>query len=249
MPTLYFLDGLGSNRHYVAPLQKALASKGIDLHYLALPGHPENLTCTIHHMDDLVNWFEAQVPDTGATVMGFSLGADLAAALAMNSQRIERLILLDGAIQDWANYPIDKELHAAKEHLANTTISDFDQYLLDKAKQTPYWSEDLAMAEQLAFIKGKDHLYHLNLVPETILALLRIRHHNGLILANKNYQTPTLLILAEKPEGLLATKQQLLTQLSNHYVSHLILKGTTHDLYLEAPDKIALATAFFLDTV
>lgn len=247
MSKVYFLDGLGSNRYYTLPLTQAFSKQGIDLVYLALPGHPNNRQYHVENSKDLARWFEEQVPEDKVVVMGFSLGADLASILAMTSTKIERLILLDGAVTDFTAYPLDKELTAAQTHMSMMVLDDLENYLAEQARQTEDWNDVLAQAERASFEKREDGKYYLALDEEIVLNLLRIRHQFGNVLTRPDFQTPTLVILAEQPNQLLTEKQSLLAKASKEYVSSLVLKGTSHQLYLEAPDKIVTATRFFLD--
>lgn len=247
MPKVYFLDGLGSNAYYTLPLKEAFFKQGIELLYLALPGHPANRDYHIEDMTDLARWFEEQVDEDRVVVMGFSLGADLASILAMTSKKIERLILLDGAVTDFTAYPLDKELTAAKTHMSMMVLEDLEAYLAEQARQTEDWNSVLEQAERASFEKREDGNYYLALDEEIVLNLLSIRHQFGNVLTRVDFQTPTLVIISEQPKQLLTEKQSLLAKASKEYVSSLVLKGTSHQLYLEAPEKIVTATRFFLD--
>lgn len=249
MTPLYYLDGLGGNRHYPVALKKALAQQGIDLIYLPLPGHPDNLDSQVKTPRDLVAWFQEAVGDTGPhLVMGYSLGADLATIIAQESQLIARLILLDGGLLDRQKHLIDKEVTIARQHMTAFALSDLEAYLADQEETNPHWSKDLEAAERLALVYDEvANKYVLNLNQDQVLDLLRLRFDAGSPLLTATYQTPTLLILADSPEQDLVAKKKLLEQASQDMVSHLILPNSSHQLYLEYPDKIALASRFFLD--
>lgn len=246
MPKMYFLDGLGSNRYYVTPLKEAFAAQGLDLIYLPLPGHPEHLESSVRTLDDLLTWFEGAVTEEKVTLMGFSLGADLGSYLAYRSPKVTRLILLDGGLVDVTKAPLDKELEAARRYLEDTVVDDLEHYIADQAFQNADWTTDLEQAERYAFCKVGD-CYRLNLNPEMILTLLRLRYEACLTILQPDYQTPTLAIVASSPQSLLVEKQATLAKASKDFVSSLILPKTSHNLYREAPDKIALATRFFVE--
>lgn len=241
MPTVYFLDGLGSNEYYALPLNRALAEQGIDLVYLSLPEEE------VDSLDDFVVWFDKSVADEAITLMGFSLGADLGAYLAYASQKVARLILLDGGLLDVSKtMPLEKELAEAAAYLDQVVIEDLEAYIAEQASQTADWTDELEQAERHSFYE-KDGRYYLKLTKKEVCGLLTLRYKAGLPILKSDYQTPTLAIVAQEPKSLLAEKKATLEQASKDYVSSLILPDTSHNLYREAPDKIALATRFFLD--
>lgn len=248
MSKVYFLDGLGSNRYYVSPLKQSLAAQGIDLVYLALPGHPDALDVNVECLTDLVSWFEHSVSEEEVTLMGFSLGADLGAYLAHASQKVSRLILLDGGLLDMGQTSLVKELDAASSYFDQMVIEDLEAYIAEQASQTANWTAELEQAERYAFCQ-QDGYYCLKLAKNTVYNLLRLRHEVGLPLLKSDYQTPTLAIVAQEPQSLLLEKKATLNQVSKDYVSSLILPDTSHNLYREVPDKIALATRFFLEAL
>ena len=248
MTAVYFLDGLGSNRFYVTPLAKALESQGIELVYMALPGHPDNEACHVETLDGFLEWFEGLVDQDNVTLMGFSLGADLATYLAYHSSKVARLILLDGGLLDVTQAPLQQELEAASHYIDQMVVEDLEAYLQEEAAQSEAWSEDLEQAERYAFVKDGS-TYRLKLDKETVLKLLSLRYEAGLVITKSDYATPTLAILAQKPESLLTQKQANLQKANKDFVSSLTLPDTSHNLYREVPDKIALATRFFLDAL
>ncbi|MGT2829141.1 alpha/beta fold hydrolase [Streptococcus hillyeri] len=241
MTPIYFLDGLGSNRHYVTRLEEALVEQGFELTYLALPGQPDNFDCPIETLEDLTAWFNKQTPNTPFILMGFSLGADFAAYLAKQSSHVSHLILLDGGFMDFDvfGYSLEQELADTKAYFASETFADLGEKLREEEKSADYWGEDLEKAVRHAYVK-KENQYQLNLNSEIILNLLKIRRDCQFVISKPDFSVPTLMILSDSPAEFLDFKQTQLSKIKNNHITSKILSNTTHHLYLEKPNQVAV---------
>lgn len=242
MKTIYFLDGLGSNRYYVKRLEATLLDKGIKLHYLPLPGHPDNLDCQLSTLEELVSWFETSVLENAITLMGFSLGADFAAYLAHQSSKIKQLILLDGAYWDLSEYPIEQELQDIRNYLSSQVTADLSDAIQEQ-KSESFWGSDLEEAIYYSYQK-KEGGYHLRLNEESILDLLRLRRKMMGTLALPSFSVPTLLLISGQPEELIKEKRLLLEKIQNPLITIKIINEASHSMYLEVPEKIAETLTF-----
>lgn len=247
MRSVYFLDGLGSNRYYAEDLRLALAEEGLRLIYLPLPGHPDNLDTQLTCKEEVLDWLRAVLPEEPCDLLGYSLGADLAAAFAHHHpERVSRLVLLDGGCFDLSALPLAAELEGAQTYLDAQVFGDMAEHLNQARAGHQAWSANLERAEQEAYaFKEAIGLYQLKLTPETILALLTYRRAFGLSLQAADYQVPTHVIISDQPEETLAAKLTVLSA-TGSWVTHEIFAGAGHDVYMVYPQETAgrIAVAF-----
>lgn len=246
MKSIYFLDGLGSNRYYAQRLTSALAVEGYRLIYLPLPGHPDNLVQKIESLDDLKIWFEANTPKEDFLLMGFSLGADFAAYLSQQSHYVTRLILLDGGFMTFDGFSLEQELADAQNYLRTESVKDLEKKLSQEAEMTSFWDEDLALATRYAYEKKAD-AYHLKLTEETILNLLAIRRDCLFVIREPHFAVPTLVLLSDSPADFLTFKQSQFEKVENKVVRSIVISDSDHQFYLEKASEIAIAVAQFCD--
>lgn len=245
MTEVYYLDGLGGNRHYLVPLTEALAKKGYNLHYLPLPGHPEALDVKVNSRADLLAWFEEKVLESDIILMGYSLGADMASFLAYQTGKVRQLLLLDGGIWTFDDYPWEQELADSRAYLDNQVYEDLAIKIAQEQEEYPHWADQLAQAVQTAYIK-KDGNYQLNLNADSVFDLLKLRREILFTLSKTDYQVPTLLLLADSPAPLLELKMAQVNKIPHQQVQVDIVENTSHQLYLEKPESLAVLICQFI---
>lgn len=242
MTRLYFLDGLGSNHYYAEDLRLALAAKGLDLIYLPLPGHPDNFDALPTSKEDLLDWIGSVLPEAPCTLLGYSLGADLAAAFAHHRpERVDRLVLLDGACVDLSALGLDlaQELEGAAAHLSGHVFGDMVEHLERTQAESGRWSANLERAEAEAYAFDEaSGLFRLKLNPDAAKVLLTYRREFGLSLQATDFVTPTHLIISDQPADFLAHKLAVLTAAAP-CVSYEVVEGAGHDFYMVYPDQTA----------
>lgn len=246
MTEIYFLDGLGSNRHYSQALQEGLARAGYPVTYLPLPGHPENLNQSLAGTEDFVAWLEQQLPSQPVILMGFSLGADLAAIFAhLRPERIRRLLLLDGAIltNDQKAGDAATAIANAKAYVASQVVLDLEAHLAQQGQLDPA----LEAAERLAYVYDEQlGAYRLNLT-DTIDDLLTLTYDWGLVALTHGLTPPVHYILAGEPQEFLAVKLANLNQLSLPQISYQVITDAGHDLYQTHTKDVIEAITSFLE--
>lgn len=236
MKKIYFLDGLGSNQYYANRLKQSLENQKLELVYLALPGHPDNLNCNLNNLSDFQDWFENQLIEDSIILMGFSLGADFACYLAHHSTRVKQLILLDGGYWDLSDYPLEQELQDSLAYINSQITSDIESTIQQETKES-YWNDDLRLAINQSYHKI-DNEYHLNLNLDTILQLLVWRRDSLGLIKSPTFKTNTLLLISGQPKESLVIKEKLIQELSD-YIQIVILPHASHNMYLEYPNDIA----------
>lgn len=236
---LYFLDGLGSNRYYAADLIAELAHQGIQVVYLPLPGHPDNLTTLVDSPESLIDWLDKVLPTTPAFLLGYSLGGDLAAAYATaRPERVAALLLLDGACTDLTVYPEAQELAEAKEYLESQVFGDMAEHLEYVKAESERWSANLERAEVLAYTENQEAGgYHLNLVEEAVLGLLKVRRQFGPVLQAPDFPVPTRVIISDQPAEFLQQKVDFLSTCSPA-IAYQVLKDSDHGFCMTKPKSL-----------
>ncbi|MGT2896364.1 alpha/beta fold hydrolase [Streptococcus entericus] len=238
--TVYFLDGLGSNRYYAADLLAALADRGVRVNYLPLPGHPDNLEQSVVSNEALLIWLSQQLPETPVTLLGYSLGADIAAAYAYAYPwRVSQLILLDGACIDLSSLPLEEELAGAQAYLEGQVFGDMAEHLSQAREGSESWSANLERAEQEAYLYDEvAGIYRLRLNQEAVLGLLTARRQCHQPLQQADFSTPTTVIISDQPSDVLEQKERYLANCPV-YVSYQVLPNSHHDFYMVRPIETA----------
>lgn len=229
LPT-FFLDGLGSNRYYSQDLLSALEQGGLPVTYLPLPGHPGYSGPRVTDETSFLEWLDEALPAGLVRLMGFSLGADLAAAYALRRpDRVQQLVLLDGGVLDLSAIGLEEELAGADAYMSGQQVVDMAQHLAEQAAGYPSWTQNLAAAEELAYVYDQEvGCYRLNLDRAQVLDLLRLRAQFGPSLQSPSYKLPTLAVLSDQPAELLAQKQAYLAKLPHDWVQQELLSDSDH---------------------
>lgn len=244
MSKIYFLDGLGSNRYYAADLAEELAKLGLLLDYLPLPGHPEHMMPERVMSETILSWLDEVLPPDPVLLLGYSLGADIAAAYAAERpQRVRALLLLDGACHDMAAMPLEEELAGAQAYLDNQVFKDMAEHVSQTRQLSQRWSMNLERAEMENYVYDEHRqVYRLNLNITAVCDLLRARRAFGATLQSESFVTPTRVIISDQPKEALAQKMAFLSQCSPS-VTTQVFPNSQHDFYMVYPRETAAIIA------
>ena len=236
----YFIGGLGGNSYHLAPLIEKL---GFPVTFL------DPYREMIQTEKDLHAWFQGKiVQDEEISLLGHSLGGDLARYLAAAFHQIKALILLDGGYLDMEKIlPLEEELDGTSSFMQQQVFSTLEEAVLaefgDGTDPTPIARKAVEASYRW---NPASEQYELNLDLEKVLALLRLRRSikaDQISLSDK----PVLFIgprYQEEPEWRKAALNQL-----DPKIKQVLLEDLGHELYTEAPQAIAIEVNNWLQNV
>ena len=236
----YFIGGLGGNSYHLAPLIEEL---GFPVTFL------DPYRELIQTENDLRAWFQGQIGQTEEiSLLGHSLGGDLARYLAAAFHQIKALILLDGGYLDMEKIlPLEEELDGTSSFMQQQVFSTLEEAVLaefgDGTDPTPIARKAVEASYRW---NPASEQYELNLDLEKVLALLRWRRSinaDQISLSDK----PVLFIgprYQEEPEWRKAALNQL-----DPKIKQVLLEDLGHELYTEAPQAIAIEVNNWLQNV
>ena len=236
----YFIGGLGGNSYHLAPLMDEL---GFPVTFL------DPYREMIQTEKDLHAWFQGKiVQDEEISLLGHSLGGDLARYLASEFPQIQALILLDGGYLDMEKIlPLEEELDGTSSFMQQQVFATLEEAVLselgDGADPTPIARKAVEASYRW---NPASEQYELNLDLEKVMALLRLRRQikaNQISVADK----PVLFIgprYQEEPEW----RKDALKQLDPQ-IKQVLLEGLGHELYTEAPEIVAREVNNWLQNV
>ena len=236
----YFIGGLGGNSYHLAPLMDEL---GFPVTFL------DPYREMIQTEKDLHAWFQGKiVQDEEISLLGHSLGGDLARYLAAAFHQIKALILLDGGYLDMEKIlPLEEELDGTSSFMQQQVFSTLEEAVLaefgDGADPTPIARKAVEASYRW---NPASEQYELNLDLEKVMALLRLRRQI------KTYQIPLVDLpvlfigprYQEEPEW----RKDALKQLDPQ-IKQVLLEGMGHELYTEAPEIVAREVNNWLQNV
>lgn len=236
----YFIGGLGGNSYHLAPLMDEL---GFPVTFL------DPYREMIQTEKDLHAWFQGKiVQDEEISLLGHSLGGDLARYLAAAFHQIKALILLDGGYLDMEKIlPLEEELDGTSSFMQQQVFSTLEEAVLaefgDGTDPTPIARKAVEASYRW---NPASEQYELNLDLEKVLALLRLRRSikaDQISLSDK----PVLFIgprYQEEPEW----RKEALKQLDPQ-IKQVLLDALGHELYTEAPEIVAREVNNWLQNV
>lgn len=236
----YFIGGLGGNSYHLAPLMDEL---GFPVTFL------DPYREMIQTEKDLHAWFQGKiVQDEEISLLGHSLGGDLARYLAAAFHQIKALILLDGGYLDMEKIlPLEEELDGTSSFMQQQVFSTLEEAVL---AEFGYGTDPTPIARKAVEASYRwnpaSEQYELNLDLEKVLALLRLRRSikaDQISLSDK----PVLFIgprYQEEPEWRKAALNQL-----DPKIKQVLLEDLGHELYTEAPQAIAIEVNNWLQNV
>ena len=236
----YFIGGLGGNSYHLAPLMDEL---GFPVTFL------DPYREMIQTEKDLHAWFQGKiVQDEEISLLGHSLGGDLARYLAAAFHQIKALILLDGGYLDMEKIlPLEEELDGTSSFMQQQVFSTLEEAVLaefgDGTDPTPIARKAVEASYRW---NPASEQYELNLDLEKVMALLRLRRQI------KTYQIPLVELpvlfigprYQEEPEW----RKDALKQLDPQ-IKQVLLEGLGHELYTEAPEIVAREVNNWLQNV
>lgn len=224
----FFIGGLGSNVYHSKDFLQELDSQ---IYFL----NPYERF--IQSELDLKSWFKNEiVEEESICLIGHSLGGDLSRYLASEFYEVKKLILLDGGYLDLDKIlPLDTELEEAKNYIESQVVSDLALLISKEKSEAKHWSKNMEKAVRQSYHwNAKYNRYELAINYENIEAILRLRRK---IQAFKREMGDTLFISPRYPNED-RWREEALKELPT-YFDTIFLKNFSHELYTEAPKKIA----------
>ncbi|NIB83395.1 alpha/beta hydrolase [Streptococcus pseudopneumoniae] len=224
----YFIGGLGSNVYHSKDLLQELDSQV----YFLNPYEKH-----LRDETELKSWFKKSIEEEESIcLIGHSLGGDLARYLASEFQEVKKLILLDGGYLDLDKIlPLDTELEETKNYIKSQIVSDLALLISKEKSEAKHWLENMEKAVRQSYHWNSEYnRYELAINYENIEAILRLRRK---IQAFKREVGDTLFISLRYPNE--ATwREETLKELPD-YFDTIFLENVDHELYTQAPKKIA----------
>ncbi|WP_077329555.1 alpha/beta fold hydrolase [Virgibacillus siamensis] len=239
-PALVLLHGMGGtglsfgelahylSDYYVVSLDLSAGEYSGDEAYM-----PSNMAETIHR---LINQLDLQ----GITLVGHSWGAHLALYYAAaHPEKITRVISLDGGyIEERGS--LDEELQNLVEFHNSIRFPSWEAFWESERSELPRWSEELEAASR-SQVKEIDGEIRLALPIPVAQAIVKGIFNEPTSEILDRVSSPVLLLRSDLPEEL----EELRTRSIHHFRKHVpdaavhVIPGTTHDIYRDAPEKVA----------
>ena len=226
----YFMGGLGSNENHMSEFA----------HYFPYPItylDPYNLK--LESPQDLVDWFEAHADSNEKTcIIAHSLGGDLARYLASNMSQITHLVLLDGGYLDMDQIlPLEQEIEETLAYLKQQVFPSLEEAVTSELGDTDKPSQAAIKAIQSSYRWNPYvHHYELDLDPQAVLSLLRLRR------VLRSFQAPLTdtkaLFIGPKYENESDWRARALENLDPS-IKKVLLKDLSHDFYTAVPNLVS----------
>ena len=226
----FFIGGLGSNENHMSEFA----------HYFPYPItylDPYNLK--LESPQDLVDWFKAHADSNENTcIIAHSLGGDLARYLASNMPQITHLVLLDGGYLDMDKIlPLEQEIEETIAYLKQQVFSSLEEAVASELGDTDKPSQVAIKAIQSSYRWNPDlHHYELDLDPQAVLSLLRLRR------VLRSFQAPLTdtkaLFIGPKYEDEPDWRARALENLDPS-IKKVLLKDLSHDFYTAVPNLVS----------
>ena len=224
------MGGLGSNENHISEFAHCFP---FPITYLD-PYKPK-----LEFPKDLVDWFEAHADSIENTcIIAHSLGGDLARYLASNMPQITHLVLLDGGYLDMDQIlPLEQELEETVAYLKHQVFSSLEEAVGSELGDTDNPSPATIKAIQASYRWNLElHHYELNLDPQAVLSLLRLRRKL------RSFQAPLIDTKAlfigpryeEEPEWRASALENL-----DPSIKKVLLKDQGHDFYTAVPELVS----------
>lgn len=226
----YFIGGLGSNENHITEFAHCFA---YPITYL----NPYKLK--LKYSKDILDWFEAHADSNEKTcIIAHSLGGDLARYLASNMPQITHLVLLDGGYLDMDQIlPLEQEIEEALAYLKQQVFPSLEEAVASELRDSDNPSSATIKAIQSSYRWNPDlHHYELDLDPQAVLSLLRVRREL------RSYQAPLtdtkVLFIGPKYEEEPDWRARALENLDPS-IKKVLLKDLGHDLYTAVPELVS----------
>ena len=188
---------------------------------------------------NIVDWFKAHADSNENTcIIAHSLGGDLARYLASKMPQITRLVLLDGGYLDMDQIlPLEQEIEETLAYLKQQVFPSLEEAVASELGDTDNPSQATVKAIQSSYRWNPDlHHYELDLDPQAVLSLLRVRREL------RSFQAPLTdtkaLFIGPKYEDEPDWRTRALENLDPS-IMKLLLKDLSHDFYTAVPNLVS----------
>ena len=224
------MGGLGSNENHMSEFAHCFP---FPITYL----DPYKLK--LESPQDLVDWFEAHADSNEKTcIIAHSLGGDLARYLATNMPQITHLVLLDGGYLDMDQIlPLEQEIEETLAYLKQQVFPSLEEAVTSELGDTDKPSQASIKAIQSSYRWNPYvHHYELDLDPQAVLSLLRLRR------VLRSFQAPLTdtkaLFIGPKYENESDWRARALENLDPS-IKKVLLKDLSHDFYTAVPNLVS----------
>lgn len=226
----YFIGGLGSNENHITEFSHCFPYPIIYL---------DPYKVKLESSQDLVDWFEAHADSNEKTcIIAHSLGGDLARYLASNMPQITHLVLLDGGYLDMEQVlPLEQENEETLAYLKQQVFPSLEEAVASELGDTANPSPATIKAIQSSYRWNPElHHYELNLDPQAVLSLLRLRREL------RSFQAPLIdtkvMFIGPKYEEEPEWRARALENLDPS-IKKVLLKDLGHDFYTAVPELVS----------
>ena len=226
----YFIGGLGSNENHITEFAHCFA---YPITYL----NPYKLK--LKSSKDILDWFEAHADSIENTcIIAHSLGGDLARYLASNMPQITNLVLLDGGYLDMDQIlPLEQEIEETLAYLKQQVFPSLEEAVASELGDTDNPLPTTIKAIQSSYRWNPDlHHYELDLDPQAVLSLLRLRREL------RSFQAPLtdtkVLFIGPKYQDEPEWRASALENLDPS-IKKVLLKDLGHDFYTAVPELVS----------
>ena len=188
---------------------------------------------------DIVDWFKAHADSNENTcIIAHSLGGDLARYLASKIPQITHLVLLDGGYLDMNQiFPLEQEIEETLDYLKQQVFPSLEEAVVSELGDTDNPSQVAIRAIQSSYRWNPDlHHYELDLDPQAVLSLLRVRR------VLRSFQAPLTdtkaLFIGPKYEEEPDWRARALENLDPS-IKKVLLKDLSHDFYTAVPNLVS----------
>ena len=234
----YFMGGLGSNENHMSEFAHCFP---YPITYL------DPYKVKLESAKDLVDWFESHADSNENTcIIAHSLGGDLARYLASKMPQITHLVLLDGGYLDMDQIlPLEQEIEETLAYLKQQVFPSLEEAVASELGDAENPSPTTIKAIQSSYRWNPDlHHYELDLDPEAVLSLLRLRREL------RSFQVPLIdskaLFIGPKYEEEPDWRAQALETLDPS-IKKLLLKDLGHDFYTAVPKLVSKEISNWID--
>ena len=227
----YFIGGLGSNENHMSEFTHCFP---YTITYL------DPYKVKLESAKDLVDWFDEVHADSdeNTCIIAHSLGGDLARYLASKMPQITHLVLLDGGYLNMDQIlPLEQEIEETLAYLKQQVFPSLEEAVASELGDTDNPSQAVIKAIQSSYRWNLDlHHYELDLDPQAVLSLLRVRRE---ILSFQAPLTDTkALFIGPKYEDEPDWRTRALENLDPS-IKKVLLKDLGHDFYTAVPNLVS----------
>ena len=226
----YFIGGLGSNENHMSEFAHCFS---FPIVYL------DPYKVKLESANHLVDWFESHAHSNENTcIIAHSLGGDLARYLASKMPQITHLVLLDGGYLNMDKIlPLEQEIEETLAYLKQQVFPSLEEAVASELGDTDNPSQAVIKAIQSSYRWNLDlHHYELDLDPQAVLSLLRVRR--GILSFQAPLTDTKALFIGPKYEDEPDWRTRALENLDPS-IKKVLLKDLGHDFYTAVPNLVS----------